>query len=271
MRPNGEAGRWSRPPRWIKRGAGTPYRKLQSIKFLLTRDRTAVTRFLAAQYPLRLSTGDRVELLRRFTHTTNHNRGYHTLAELLTVCDAIFSRADGRDLVVLEAGTGGGSSTAKLSLATQLAHGRLVAYDSFQGIPDNDELHHLLDGRPLRFVRGAFRGRLTAVKKRVAEYGAPGVVELTKGLFDDTLPHLDTPVDVALLDVDLASSTKTCLRHIVPRLRQDGLLFSQDGHIRETIEIFEDTRFWSDDVGVPQPSYRTHWDGKLVELTPATL
>ena len=269
MQADARPGRWSGRTRRLKRGAGTPFRKLQSIKFLLTRDRVAVRRFLTARYPLHLGYRDKIDLLRRFTHITNHVRGYHSLAEILTVCDAIFRRADGRALVVVEAGAGSGSSTAKLSIATQLAGGRLIAFDSFQGIPDNDELHHLRDGRPLRFNARAFRGRLAAVEKRIATYGAPEVVELRKGLFADTLPALDGHVDVGLLDVDLVSSTRTCVEQLMPRLAPGGVLFSQDGHIRETIELLEDTEFWRDTLGVPPPQIGYHCGDKLVELTPS--
>ena len=82
MAPDGEPGRWVARRRFFKRGAGTPYRKLQSIKFLLTRDRRAVLDFLAARYPFDFPLRRRLQMLQRFTHVTNHVRGYHTLAEI---------------------------------------------------------------------------------------------------------------------------------------------------------------------------------------------
>src|SRR5688500_1316911 len=97
MGPSGSADRWVRQRRFFQRGTGTLYRKLQSIKFLLTRDLTAVSSFLAARYPFDFPIERRIELLSKLTHTTNEVRGYHTLAEILTVSDRIFRRARTRE------------------------------------------------------------------------------------------------------------------------------------------------------------------------------
>ena len=266
MKSSGKAGLYSTKRRWIRRGTGTPYRKLQSVKFLITRDRRAVVQFLGARYPFPFPISQRISLVRRFLHITHQVRGYHTLAELLTVSDRIFRLPPGSRPVVVEAGAGSGSSTCKLSLAVQKVGGRLLVFDSFQGIPENEEAHHLLDGRPLRFKRGAFRGRLSAVQRRVRELGAPEVCEFHKGLFQDTLPHFSHTVDVVLLDVDLLSSTRTCTKYLFPRLRKHGVLFSQDGHLRETVELFQKHQFWREEVGVPPPDIKSLGQNKLLEI-----
>jgi len=267
MAPDSVEGKWQKPPRrFLKRGAGTTFRKLQSIKFLLTRDRVTVTRFLAADYPFRFPFRDRLKLISDFTHITNNMRGYHTLSEILTVCDRIFQRANQKDLLIVEAGSGSGSSTAKLSLATHIAGGRLLVYDSFRGIPENDEDHELLDGRSLRFQRGAFRGRITAVKKRVNEFGAPEVCTFHKGLFEDTLNNFDQAVDVALIDVDLISSTRTCIEYIIPHLKPGGFVFSQDGHLRATVNLFENEDFWRSTLGTEPPNIDGLGTKKFLEL-----
>src|SRR5262245_39397391 len=90
MGPEGSADRWVRQRRFFRRGTGSLYRKLQSIKFLLTRDLAATASFLAARYPRELPLEKKIELLLAFTRTTNAVRGYHTLAEILTACDRIF-------------------------------------------------------------------------------------------------------------------------------------------------------------------------------------
>ncbi len=261
-----DAARWKNERRWVRKGPGTPYRKLQSLRFVATRDRAAVLSFLTEPYPIALSLGTRLRLLRDFVHVTNHVRGYHTLAELLTVADRILRLADRDDLIVVEAGAGSGASTAKLSLVTKLAGGRLFVFDTFRGIPENDERHELLDGRALTFEKGAFRGRLGAVKRRVATYGAPDVCTFEKGLFDDTLPRFEGHVDVALLDVDLIASTRTCVRTLFPRMREGGALFSQDGHLRATVELFRDEAFWRDEVGVEAPEMVGFGVAKMIEV-----
>lgn len=263
----GDPERWRSERRVVRRGPGTFYRKLQTLRHIASRDRAAVVRFLTADYRVRRS--DRVALLRAFVATTNAVRGYHTLTEMLTVADRIFRLAGRAGLTVVEAGAGSGSSTAKLSRLVRLAGGRLLVFDTFRGIPDNRERHELLDGTPIRFVQGAFRGRLGAVRRRVEKYGAPEVCTFHKGLFEETMPRLDTHVDVALLDVDLVASTRTCVRALYPRLRVGGSLLSQDGHLRATRELLADGAFWRDEVGCAPPPVRVLDGGKLLEI-PAT-
>ena len=107
------------------------------------------------------------------------------------------------------------------------------------------------------------------MQRTVARFGAPEVVEWRKGWFADTLPAFDVPVDVALVDVDLLASTRTCLARLVPRLRADGVLFSQDGHLRATVELLARESFWVNDVGIAPPVIRGLGTAKLLEILPA--
>jgi O-methyltransferase len=250
----------------LRRGTGSLYRRAQSVRFLLGRDRAAVLAFLRARYPLPLPLGQRLRLVARFLATTNHVRTYHTQAEMLRVADRILRLAGRPGLTVVEAGSGKGGGTAKLSLVTRLAGGRLLVFDSFRGIPPNHERHRNLGGRPVEFRPGAFRGRLPSVRRTVARFGAPEVCEFRKGWFADTMPALDGPVDVALLDVDLLSSTRTCLTHLVPRLRPGGAVFTQDGHLDAVVALLGDARFWREDVGVEPPSIAGLGRQKLLEI-----
>lgn len=237
------------------------------MPYLFTRDREEILRFLGARLPIPLSLGDRLRLVRRFYTITHQVRAYHTQAELLRVAREILLRAD-RAPKVVEAGAGHGASTAKLSLATRLAGGELFVFDTFRGIPPNDEVHENLDGRRVVFREGAFLGRLAAVQKVVARLGAPEVCRWYKGLFEDTLPSLGDALDVVLLDVDLSSSTRTCLIRLFPQLRPDGVLFSQDGHLKAIVALLSEERFWREEVGVPPPEVRGLGTRKLLEIRP---
>ncbi len=252
-----------------RRGPGTMYRRLKSIEYLLGRDRRDVIEFLAGAEPAALSRAARVALIARYVGITNRVRGYHTLGDMLAVAREVLTRAGRPDLTVVEAGCAKGSSTAKLSLAARAAGARLLVYDSFAGVPANDEHHLNLDGRPVVFRAGAFRGRIAEVRRTLEDLGAPEVCELHRGWFADTLPSLARPVDVALLDVDLLESTRTCVRAIMPRLRPDGVLFSLDGQLRATHDLFARESFWIDEVGVPVPHIEGLGTAKLLVLRPA--
>src|SRR5262249_37872938 len=131
---------------------------------------------------------------------------------------------------------------------------------------ENDETHENLWGRRTAFRPGAFRGTLSTVRRTVGRFGAPEVCTWVKGWFEDTLPALDVPIDVALLDVDLLRSTRTCVRWLHPRLRAGGVLFSQDGHLRATVDLLADARFWRDEVGVAPPRVVGLGVSKLVRI-----
>ncbi len=236
------------------------------MRFAIGRDRRAILAFLRANYPIPVPLGTRLDLVRRFLRITNHVRTYHTQAEMLAVADRVLRLAGRPDLTVLEAGAGKGGGTAKLSLVARLAGARLVVCDSFQGMPANAERHENIYGRSTEFREGAFRGTLSLVRRTVRRFGAPGVCDFVKGWFADTLPGVTRPLDVVLLDVDLVESTRTCMQWLYPLLRAGGVLFSQDGHLRATIALLGDARFWSDDVGVAMPEIRGLGCAKLVEI-----
>lgn len=260
-----------RPPRrWIRRGRGSLYRRLQTLRFLITRDRRAVLTFLGTPYPGVATFTQRVWLVCRFLHITNQVRSYHSQAQMLALADAILRRAGTANLTIVECGCGKGSSTAKLSLMARLAGGRLLAFDSFQGLPANDERHQDLLGRRMEFRRGAFRGRLREVQRTVESFGAPEVVQYFKGWFHETLPPLQGDVDVAFLDVDLLESTRTCLGNLVPRMRPGGIIFTQDGHLRAIAALLADSEFWRETMGVEPPSIAGLGEKKFLAIPMGT-
>jgi hypothetical protein len=250
----------------VRRGTGSLYRRLQSVRFAAGRDRAAILAFLRADYPIDLPLPERLRLVARFLRITNHVRTYHTQAEMLTVADRVLRLAGRPGLTVLEAGAGKGGGSAKLSLVARIAGARLVVCDSFRGMPPNDERHDTIWGRRTEFREGAFRGTARLVERTIARFGAPEVCELVKGWFADTLPTLERPLDVVLLDVDLAASTRECVRWLYPRIRPGGALLSQDGHLSATIDLLADDRFWREEVGVSPPAIHGLGTVKLLEI-----
>ena len=250
------------------RGPGSFYRKLKSLQLAATRDRAAILAFLAARYPMELGLADRLRFLRRLVETTNAVRCYHSQAEILAVIDAVFRLGGRAGLTLVEAGSGKGASTAKLSLAAARAGGRLLVFDSFRGLPPNDESHTRLDGSAVSFRAGAFAGRLPSVQRTVARFGALEVCQFYKGWFAETMSGFRQPIDVALLDVDLLASTRTCLQRLFPLVRPGGVVFTQDGHLRAIVELLASERFWRDVVGVEPPVIEGLGQRKMLAIRP---
>ena len=247
----------------MRRGPGTPYRRLSTLRHLLQRDRAALLEFLRQPSPK--SRTERLRLVARCLRSTHHLRGYHSLSEMLEVGSEILRRSGNAELVVVECGVGKGSSTCKLSHFVRAAGGQLHAFDSFRGLPANEERHRQLDGRPVRFRAGAFHGRLREVTRNLERYGAAERVTLHKGWFEETLPHFDRRFDVALLDVDLLASTRSCLLSLLPLRKPDGVIFTQDGHLRAIVEFLADARSWRE-LNSPMPTIEGLSRKKLLRL-----
>jgi O-methyltransferase len=142
-----------------------------------------------------------------------------------------------------------------------------VVYDSFEGIPDNSEEHgENIFGQSVGFKPGSYRGAIDEVRNNVTRFGEFGVCELRQGWFDETLPSLQEDVAAAYIDVDLASSTYSCLRYIYPRLVPGGRVYSQDGHLPLVIAVFEDTRFWNEELNCAPPRVHGLRQNKLIWL-----
>ncbi|MBN2199835.1 MAG: class I SAM-dependent methyltransferase [Candidatus Aminicenantes bacterium] len=180
----------------------------------------------------------------------------HTQGEMLEVIGTLLSLAPENEGVVVEAGCYQGGSTAKLSLAAAQAGRKLVVFDSFQGLPDHHETPaENIFGETVRFLPGEYRAALEDVKANIARFGAPEVCAFRPGWFEETMPAFSEPIALLFLDVDLASSTRTALKHLYPRLVRGGVFFSHDGHVPRVLSVFRDREFWRREVGCPAPRF----------------
>jgi O-methyltransferase len=168
---------------------------------------------------------------------------------------------------VVEAGCFKGGSTAKFSIAAKLANRQLFVFDSFEGLPANSEPHKpTIFGVQPDFYQGRYRGALEEVQGNVLTYGDGDVCVYVKGWFDQTMPQFSQPVIAVYLDVDLVSSTKTCLKYLYPLLQPGSYLFSQDAHLPLIIELLEDSDFWENEIGFPKPTIAGLGQKKLISL-----
>jgi len=192
----------------------------------------------------------------------------HTTAEIEALVAAILDIPGSLDGCIVEAGCFKGGSTAKLSLAAKLAKRQMYVFDSFAGLPQNAEEHdRTIFGDRIDFHAGRYKGRLEEVKANVGRYGALDVCHFVPGWFEDTMPGFHERIAVAFVDVDLASSTATCLRYLYPLLVPGGSIFSHDGHLPLCMDVIRDDRFWNDVVGAPRPPIPGLGRRKLLRIT----
>lgn len=212
----------------------------------------------------------RLWLIKQFYVVTFCVESPHTQTEILAFVRTILTRPREDRGVIVEAGCYKGSSTAKFSLAADLVGRDLVIFDSFQGIPDNSEPHNKnISGGIAKFKKGDYCGTLIEVKANLARFGRIDRCRFVEGWFEETLPHFREKVSAIYLDVDLASSTRTCLTYLYPLLEAGGALYSQDGHLPLVIEVFKDEQFWLNKVGCRKPYISGIGKTKLISMIKA--
>jgi O-methyltransferase len=224
-----------------------------------------------------LSYSQRLRLYRQFRRITVHYRQRHrkkvivphSEEQILTFVDAIFAAGDTPGCIV-EAGCYKGVSGAKFSIAAKQTGRKLYQFDSFEGLPENKELHTTsILGHSIEdwFTEGKFCGSLDEVKETISKYGHLEVCEFVKGWFEDTMPGFAEEIVAAYIDVDLASSTRTCIKHLYPLLVPGGRLISQDGDFPLVIEVFDDDDFWQSEVGCSKPPMTGLGSDKMITVT----
>jgi len=134
---------------------------------------------------------------------------------------------------VIECGTYKGGSASNLSLACKMAGKKLLLFDSFEGLPQNDW-----------YDRGEFAGNTDEVMKNIKKYGDIACCEFYKGWFEETLPSLNRPIMLAWLDVDLPESLHTCVLNIWRNLVDGGYIFIDECMDTNYSALFYSEKWW---------------------------
>ena len=241
-----------------------PLPAIALLRLCRTGDWRSILTFLLSD-DVRIPMYARFQLIRRFQLISAQVPCEHLQSEMFEFIRALLRLQAEIQGPVVECGCYKGGSTAKLSAVAALVGRELVVFDSFEGIPEHDEIQgNTIWGTPVDFSIGDYCGSLEEVTSNVEKYGEIGSCTFVKGYFRDTLPMFRKPIAAAYLDVDLAASTKTCLQYIWPLLSLGGMLFSHDGHLLPVLDALSDERFWQEKLGSPIPDIHGFGRKKLI-------
>ena len=159
---------------------------------------------------------------------------------------------------VVECGVYKGASSASLSLVCGLVGRKLWVCDSFAGLPVAEaditrSYPHLREYGHYR--QGMYAGALAEVQENIRSYGDIGRCEFVPGLFSESLGGIGSRIAFAFLDVDLTSSMKDCIRHIWPRLADEGFVYTDDSCDMEVVRVWFDDEWWRKELGQRAPGY----------------
>jgi O-methyltransferase len=239
------------------------YRKI----YYLPQDLPAALSFIFQSTTTHTTFGNRLSLVGSFYKISYYVDCPHTEHELLIIAKRILNLNASVHGSIVEAGAFHGGSTAKLSLVAKLANRQFHVFDSFAGMPENQETHgKSIYGREHHFPKGSHAVGLDEVRGNVQAFGDPSRVHFHKGFFSDTMPSFHEPVAVACINVDLVQSTKDCLRYLYPLTQPGGVIYSQDAHFPWIIELLNDSLFWEKEIGIKKPALPGLGSTKLVPI-----
>ena len=251
----------------IKRILPWPLHYLYLKLYYLPKDLPATFGFIFHSTESPTTFGERVALVFAFYKISYFVDCPHTEHELLTITRKILNIGPTVEGNFVEAGAFHGGSTAKLSLVAKLANRKFDVFDSFEGMPENKEVHgKSIYGREHRFPKGSHAVGLDEVRENVTRYGDIARVHFHKGFFSDTMPHYKTPVAAACINVDLVQSTRDCLHYLYPLTQPSGVIFSQDAHFPWIIELLKNDDFWRKEIGIEKPKMEGLGSNKLVAI-----
>lgn len=241
-------------------------RLFPDIYLLNPKDVLAVLGFLSKPR-LRVSFLKRLFILKRLYAISRAVDCSHSQYDILQFIESIFSIPPDVEGCIVEAGCFKGGSTAKFSIAVKEANRQFKVFDSFKGIPHHNERHERdIFGDKIDLRPGILSGTLEEVKSNISRYGEFDICALIPGWFDDTMPDFSESIAAIYLDVDLASSTRTCLKYLYPLLVPGGVLYSHDGMFPIVIDVFNDAEFWEKEVCYPKPHVEGLGKQKLIKI-----
>jgi len=203
-------------------------------------------------HPLQFKT--RIQILKRFKEIHKSIPCEHQFAQLLHIADEILMLSKDLEGDIIECGVYKGGSTCKLSIVAKIAGRKLIACDSFMGLPepkeyDKVQIYININGKSKKafFKRGYFHGTLEEFKRNLERFGEPEVVEIIPGWFHETFPRLresGRKIVLAFIDVDLYDSIICCIENIYPMLQEGCKLYTHEAHHLSTIRAFSNMEVW---------------------------
>ena len=108
---------------------------------------------------------------------------------------------------------------------------RILAFDSFEGMPDATEHDAMSDGKVVYEAGVLSTTSLELVTEKIRRFGHANRVSFYKGYFEQTLPAAILPgqrISMALIDCDQYSGTKFSLEHLYDKVSPGGMLLFDD-------------------------------------------
>jgi O-methyltransferase len=213
-------------------------------RFLLMKSETR--RFLISKSDA-LDQNEKRKLLRNFDRIQSNIHCGHSPFQFVLVAQHILElHAQG---AIVECGCYKGGSTAKLSILAKMTNRQLFVCDSFAGLPPPKNAQEaFLKGHGVHpdgvFAEGEYCASLEEVKTNVDRHGCIDVCTFVPGFFEKSLRDLHIAPACIVMDVDLISSARECLKYLWPRTVDNGIWFTHEACYPGYITGILDAHWW---------------------------
>jgi hypothetical protein len=206
-----------------------------------------------------LNRNDRVSIVNKIVKILSNVKSATNLNVHLTLIKKILEiPTNNVNSYIVEAGCYYGATSCTMSIAAKILKKKLIIYDSFSGLPDDDKkelkvFNHLkVKGF---YEKGMYAGSRKIVESLIKKYGEHDNCLFREGMFENTMPHHSEKICFLFLDVDLKSSTTTAISYLWPYILDNHYIFTDDSCDLGVVKLWFDDNWWNKKFGCPSPGY----------------
>jgi O-methyltransferase len=154
--------------------------------------------------------------------------------------------------------------SAKMSIMAEAVGKELIVFDSFQGLPHDEEFTKF-KGEWMQnqshdelvisnWKKGMFECSQETVRQNIEKFGVLEVTTLIPGLFEDTLHKHPCNPSFIFVDVDLIKSAWVCVEYFWHRLRGPRF-YSHEFNFPSYAGAILNRLIWAERMGCSAPQY----------------
>ena len=160
---------------------------------------------------------------------------------------------------IVECGCYQGASSVSLSIFSKIVGKNLIIYDSFEGLPpDEDNVgkrNYPFLNLTGTYKKGMYKSSIENVINNLKFYGEYDLCELRKGYFNKSLIQHKEKIDFLFLDVDLVKSTSDCIKHLWNFVNNESYIYTDDACDMDVVKFWFDKEWWNKNLDCDPPNY----------------
>ena len=205
-----------------------------------------------------LASYDKKKIINRIKSALSKVDSATSLGVHLEIGKKILSMEKSKGYIV-ECGCYEGASTISLSIFSKIVGKQLIVYDSFEGLPEDEDKIEKRDYPFLKltgsYKKGMYKSSLENVKNNLKYFGEYEVCDLRKGFFKNTLVNHKEEIDLLFLDVDLIKSTEECIYYLWKFINDGAYIYTDDACDMDVVKFWFNKDWWKNNFNCNAPSY----------------